>query len=100
MFLRKTIDYFKKHPKLLLSILILTTAFIAYHQYIIGKNVFLFNDIGVDVSSINYDNPSNIVYSWKLEGFYDEWTSLTNDNRIRYTCLLYTSFPVRKWTIC
>ena len=39
MFLRKTIDYFKKHPKLLLSILILTTAFIAYHQYIIGKRI-------------------------------------------------------------
>ena len=53
------------------------------------------NIFSLDVSSINYDNPSNIVYSWKLEGFYDEWTSLTNDNRIRYTnispCLLYTS---------
>ena len=43
------------------------------------------NIFSLDVSSINYDNPSNIVYSWKLEGFYDEWTSLTNDNRIRYT---------------
>lgn len=41
------------------------------------------NIFSLDVSSINYDNPSNIVYSWKLEGFYDEWTSLTNDNRIR-----------------
>ena len=43
------------------------------------------NIFSLDVSSINYDNPSNIVYSWKLEGFYDEWTSLTNNNRIRYT---------------
>lgn len=43
------------------------------------------NIFSLDVSSINYDNPSNIAYSWKLEGFYDEWTSLTNDNRIRYT---------------
>lgn len=27
------------------------------------------NIFSLDVSSINYDNPSNIVYSWKLEGF-------------------------------
>jgi len=35
------------------------------------------NIFSLDVSSINYDNPSNIVYSWKLEGFYDEWGSVT-----------------------
>ncbi len=61
MFLRKTIDYFKKHPKLLLSILILTTAFIAYHQYIIGKNVFLFNDIGSDTAEQYIMQYSSIV---------------------------------------
>ena len=48
------------------------------------------NIFSLDVSSINYDNPSNIVYSWKLEGFYDEWTSLTNDTA--YVTL--TSVPV------
>lgn len=45
-----------------------------------NQNIFSLN-----VSSINYDNPSNILYTWKLEGFYDEWTSPTADNLIRYT---------------
>lgn len=43
------------------------------------------NIFSLDVSSINYDNPSNIVYSWKLEGFYNEWTTPTTDHTIRYT---------------
>lgn len=43
------------------------------------------NIFSLDVSSINYDNPSHIIYSWKLEGFYDEWTTPTTDNSIRYT---------------
>lgn len=43
------------------------------------------NIFSLDVSSINYDNPSNIVYSWILEGFYNEWTTPTADNTIRYT---------------
>lgn len=53
------------------------------------------NIFSLDVSSINYDNPSNIVYSWKLEGFYDEWTSLTNDNRIRYTNISPGKYKLR-----
>lgn len=32
------------------------------------------NTFSMNVSSINFDNPSNIMYSWKLEGFYDHWT--------------------------
>ncbi len=47
-----------------------------------NQNTFSFN-----VSSINYDNPSNILYSWKLEGFYDQWTEPSTDNLIRYTNL-------------
>lgn len=45
-------------------------------------NTFSFN-----VSSINYDNPSNILYSWKLEGFYEHWTQPSTTNLIRYTNL-------------
>ena len=46
------------------------------------QNTFSFN-----VTSVNYDNPSNILYSWKLQGFYDEWTEPSSDNLIRYTNL-------------
>lgn len=45
------------------------------------------NTFSLEVSSINYDNPSNIQYSWKLEGFYDGWTPPSSDGLIRYTNL-------------
>ena len=44
------------------------------------QNIFSFN-----VSSINYDCPSRIFYSWKLEGFYDEWSIPSESALIRYT---------------
>ena len=45
------------------------------------------NTFSLNVNSINFDNPSNITYSWKLEGFYDEWSEISNNNFIRYTNL-------------
>jgi len=45
------------------------------------------NIFSLDVSSINYDCPSRILYSWKLEGFYDEWTTPSETHIIRYTNL-------------
>ncbi len=45
------------------------------------------NTFSMNVSSINFDNPSNIMYSWKLEGFYDYWSPPSRDNLIRYTNL-------------
>ena len=45
------------------------------------------NTFSLNVSSINYDNPSNIYYSWCLKGFYDEWTVPSEANLIRYTNL-------------
>ena len=45
------------------------------------------NIFSLEVSSINYDCPSRILYSWKLEGFYDEWTKPSTSNLIRYTGL-------------
>ena len=45
------------------------------------------NIFSLDVSSINYDRPSRILYSWKLEGFYDEWTKPSQSHLIRYTNL-------------
>ncbi len=45
------------------------------------------NTFSMDVSSINFDNPSSILYSWKLKGFYDQWTPPTSNGTIRYTNL-------------
>lgn len=45
------------------------------------------NTFSMEVSSINFDNPSSILYSWKLEGFYDQWTPPTDNGTIRYTNL-------------
>lgn len=53
------------------------------------------NIFSLDVSSINYDNPSNIIYSWKLEGFYDEWTTPTTDSHIRYTNISPGNYKLR-----
>jgi AraC-like DNA-binding protein len=45
------------------------------------------NIFSMEVSSINFDNPSSILYSWKLEGFYDDWSAPSAATRIRYTSL-------------
>ncbi len=45
------------------------------------------NTFSLKVSSINFDNASNILYSWKLEGFYDQWNKPSNSEIIRYTNL-------------
>ena len=34
------------------------------------------------MASINYDYPSNILYSWKIDGYHKEWTRPSQDNRI------------------
>lgn len=53
------------------------------------------NIFSIMVSSINYDYPSNILYSWKLEGFYDEWSKPGAENIIRYTNLAPGKYILR-----
>ena len=53
----------------------------------------------MQVSSINYDYPSNILYSWRLEGFYDEWSKPGTENTIRYTNLAPGKYTLRVRTI-
>ena len=43
------------------------------------------NIFSLNVSCINYDCPSRILYSWKLEGFYNNWTKPSTNSLIRYT---------------
>ena len=49
----------------------------------------------LNVSSINYDRPSRILYSWKLEGFYNEWTKPSQRDFIRYTNLSPGSYTLK-----
>lgn len=46
------------------------------------------NIFSLRLSSINYDYPSNILYSWKLDGFYNEWTKASPESLVRYTNLI------------
>ena len=53
------------------------------------------NIFSLDVSSINYDCPSHILYSWKLEGFYEEWTKPSESHLIRYTGLAPGNYTLK-----
>lgn len=53
------------------------------------------NTFSFRVSSINYDFPANILYYWKLEGFYDEWVQLNTVNIIRFTNLNPGEYTLR-----
>lgn len=53
------------------------------------------NIFSLQVSSINYDYPSNILYSWKLDGFYEEWSKPGAENTIRYTNLAPGEYTLR-----
>ncbi len=45
------------------------------------------NIFSIDVSSINYDYPSDVAYTWRLLGFYDKWSRLDDESVIRYSGL-------------
>lgn len=53
------------------------------------------NTFSINVSSINYDNPSNIYYTWKLEGFFDEWSTPNEYGMIRYTNISPGEYKLR-----
>ncbi|MCD8293404.1 MAG: ATP-binding protein [Prevotellaceae bacterium] len=53
------------------------------------------NIFSLQVSSINYDYPSLILYSWKLEGFYDGWSRPGRENTIRFTNLSPGRYTLR-----
>lgn len=53
------------------------------------------NIFAIQLASINYDYPSKILYSWKLEGFYNEWSKPSHDNIIRYTNLNPGKYKLR-----
>ena len=59
---------------------------------------YMQNTFSIRVSSINYDYPSDILYTWQLEGFYDGWTTPSDEGTIRFTNVApgtYTLLRVR-----
>lgn len=52
------------------------------------------NTFSFKVSTINYDSPGNVIYTWKLEGFYDKWSQPGASNQIRFT-----NVPSGKYTL-
>lgn len=42
------------------------------------------NIFSLRLSAINYDYPSSVIYSWKLDGFYEKWNRPGTENLIRY----------------
>ena len=57
------------------------------------------NNISIKVGSINYDYPSNILYTWKMEGLYDKWSYPTADTRFNFTNLTPGSYTFKVRTI-
>lgn len=57
------------------------------------------NIFSLQISCIDYDYPSNILYSWKLEGFYDQWSKPSSDNTIRYTNIAPGKYTLRVRTV-
>ena len=53
------------------------------------------NIFSLRISSINYDYPSLVLYSWKLEGFYDGWSRPEKDCMIRFTNLSPGKYTLR-----
>ena len=53
------------------------------------------NIFSLKVSSINFDYPSDILYSWRLLGFYDEWSEPNAENTIQFTNLNPGSYKLQ-----
>lgn len=53
------------------------------------------NIFSLQVSSINYDYPSLVLYSWELEGFYNGWSHPSQENIIRFTNLSPGEYKLR-----
>lgn len=45
------------------------------------------NNFSIKVASINYRYPSNISYSWLMDGLYDDWSRPSDQNKFNFTNL-------------
>lgn len=42
------------------------------------------NSFSIDISSINYDNPSSVYFSYMLEGYQSHWSKINDNSHIKY----------------
>ncbi|MDO4490433.1 MAG: YfhO family protein [Lachnospiraceae bacterium] len=73
MFMRNLSGFFRKHPYLLLFLLISATGAAAYYQYIFGGSLFMFRDIGSDTAEqyiMQYSTVVNHIRNGNLS-FWD-----------------------------
>ncbi len=52
-------------------------------------------DISFEISALHFENPSKILYSYKLEGYDKEWKTTTANNRI----INYTNLDAGEYTL-
>ncbi|MGL4851636.1 MAG: hybrid sensor histidine kinase/response regulator transcription factor [Phocaeicola sp.] len=96
----------KKHSKMVFN-----DFYILYQKVIPGKDnsplsqhidntqkVILNHDqniFSLVVGSVNFENASSILYSWKLDNFYEKWTTPSTNKRIQYMNLKPGSYKLR-----
>ncbi|MCF0121889.1 MAG: YfhO family protein [Lachnospiraceae bacterium] len=89
MYHKKIVNRLKKHPKILLSILVLFTAYAVYHQYIFGNYVFLFRDIGSDTTEQYIMQYNSIVHHIR-NGNFSFWDFTNGFGTSIYQMNLFT----------
>jgi signal transduction histidine kinase/DNA-binding response OmpR family regulator len=53
------------------------------------------NIFSLDLSCVNYDYPSLPLYTWKMEGFYDQWSPPNSETRLRFNNLTPGKYLLR-----
>ena len=53
------------------------------------------NNLSLKVGSINYNYPSNVLYSWKMEGLTEHWSRPAKENNFYFTHLAPGSYTLR-----
>lgn len=68
----KTYGQIKKHPRIILLMMLLISSFLIYYQYIFGTSIFLFNDVGADTQQ-QYIMQYNTIVNHIRNGNFSLW---------------------------
>ena len=93
--MRNITAFFKKHPVLLLVLVVFVTAILAYHKYIFEGYLFLFDDMGSDTKQL-YIMQYNSVVDHLRSGDLSLWDSTNGFGTSLYQ---YTLFNPLLWVV-
>ena len=93
--MRSVISFLKKHPVLLLVLVVFVTAITAYHKYIFEGWAFLFDDIGSDTKQLYFMHYNSIVNHLR-NGDFSFWDAT---NGFGTSMFQYTLFNPLLWII-